>query len=113
MLLLVKGGRTSRPRTLLLVKLTIIFVFRLKVHSKPLDIVCNLFTLARAKTFLTAPLSDHQPISQWEGKMRDHTHTTTLSDKLGGMLGGGAKVRPHPGDAWGRGHGVCTGVVYC
>ena len=73
-----------------------IFFSRLKVQSKPLDIVYNPTTLARVKQFLAAPLSEQQqqPSSQWgeERQLQDHTYTT-LRDRLGGMLGGGAKVR--------------------
>ncbi len=61
------------------------------MHSKPLDIVYNPTTLARVQQFLTSPLTEQHSISQWEGRLQEHTYTT-LRDKLGGMLGGGAKV---------------------
>lgn len=66
-----------------------VYFSRLKVHSKPLEIVYNAATLTRIKDFFTAPLSAQESISQLEGRIQDYT----LSDKLGGMLGGGAKVR--------------------
>ena len=64
---------------------------RLKVYSKPLDIVYNPFTVGSVINFLTVPPEEQRSINQWKEQIQDNAHTT-LRDKLGGMLGGGDKV---------------------
>ena len=67
---------------------------RFKVHSRPLDIIYKQSLLAQIKEMLMEPLTDHKQTTVSAGldRLEDHSRST-LSDKLGQLLGGGAKVK--------------------
>ncbi len=64
------------------------------MHSRPLDIIYKQSLLAQIKEMLMEPLTDHKQTTVSAGldRLEDHSRST-LSDKLGQLLGGGAKVK--------------------
>ena len=75
--------------------------FRFKVHSRPLDVVFKPSLVTQIRQILIQPLVDQGPTSLGRGSnasastlgaFNQGQASSTLSDKLGQLLGGGAKV---------------------